>query len=336
MKQSGTPTPHEYASWLLAALAILFVLQFHLLPALLAGLLVYELVHAIYPLFARRLSTFRAKGMAVAIVVLIVVTLVSAAGFGIFSFLKHEGSLPTLLAKMAEILEDFRAHLPPWLASLLPSKAEGVSGSLGRWLREHASDLQRIGKETGHSLAQVLIGMVIGAMTSLSEVLVQETRGPLAQALIERLFRLGEAFRRVVFAQVRISAINTLFTAIYLVVALPLFSVSLPLTKTLIAVTFMAGLLPVLGNLISNTVIVIVSLAHSPYVAVSSLAFLIIIHKLEYFLNAHIVGGQINARACEILTAMLVMESAFGIAGLVAAPICYAWLKDELSQRGLI
>ncbi len=33
---------------------------------------------------------------------------------------------------------------------------------------------------------------------------------------------------------------------------------------------------------------------------------------------------------------MLAMEAAFGIPGLVAAPICYAWLKDELKQRGLI
>ena len=33
---------------------------------------------------------------------------------------------------------------------------------------------------------------------------------------------------------------------------------------------------------------------------------------------------------------MLVMEAAFGIAGLIAAPIYYAYLKDELSARGLI
>ena len=98
----------------------------------------------------------------------------------------------------------------------------------------------------------------------------------------------------------------------------------------------LAGLLPVVGNLISNSVIVIVSMAHSPQVAFSSLGFLVVIHKLEYFLNARIVGGQINARAWELLTAMLVMESAFGIAGLVAAPIAYAWLKDELGALGLI
>jgi predicted PurR-regulated permease PerM len=64
----------------------------------------------------------------------------------------------------------------------------------------------------------------------------------------------------------------------------------------MIVVTFIAGLLPVVGNLISNTVIFVVSLAHSPGCRISSLTFLIVIHKLEYFLNARIVGAQIRAR----------------------------------------
>jgi len=62
-------------------------------------------------------------------------------------------------------------------------------------------------------------------------------------------------------------------------------------------VTFVAGLLPVIGNLISNTVIVIVSLSHSANTAVASLAYLVAIHKLEYFLNARIIGSQIRSRA---------------------------------------
>ena len=33
---------------------------------------------------------------------------------------------------------------------------------------------------------------------------------------------------------------------------------------------------------------------------------------------------------------MLVMEAAFGIAGVIAAPIVYAYIKDELTERGLI
>ena len=112
--------------------------------------------------------------------------------------------------------------------------------------------------------------------------------------------------------------------------------VQLPFKKTIIAVTFIAGLLPVLGNLISNTVIVVVSLSHSFYIATVSLIFLIAVHKLEYFLNARIVGAEIKAAAWELLAAMLVMEAAFGLPGLIAAPIFYAYLKTELRSLGWI
>ena len=147
---------------------------------------------------------------------------------------------------------------------------------------------------------------------------------------------MGEAFRRVVFAQVRISALNTILTAAYLLVVLPIGGVHLPLAKTMVALTFLVGLLPVVGNLVSNTVIVILSLSVSLPVAVGSLVFLIVIHKLEYFLNAHIVGSRVHAHAWELLLAMLVMEAAFGIPGLVAAPIYYAYIKDELMSRKLV
>ena len=186
------------------------------------------------------------------------------------------------------------------------------------------------------ALVHILIGMVIGALVSLREAGTAESYRPLARALAERVARLGQAFRRMVFAQARIAALNTLFTGIYLALVLPLFGVDLPLIKTMIAITFVAGLLPVVGNLISNTVIVVVSLSHSLDAVAGSLAFLIAVHKFEYFLNARIVGAQIRASAWELLLAMLVMEAAFGIAGVVAAPIYYAYLKGELADRGLI
>ena len=120
-----------------------------------------------------------------------------------------------------------------------------------------------------------------------------------------------------------------MLTGVYLAILLPLFGVQLPLIKTLIAVTFIAGLLPVVGNLISNTVITVISLSHSFGVAMAALAFLVIVHKLEYFINARIVGTQINARAWEILLCMMVMERLLGLVGVVVAPVFYAWLKAE-------
>jgi predicted PurR-regulated permease PerM len=135
---------------------------------------------------------------------------------------------------------------------------------------------------------------------------------------------------------VKISALNTIFTGIFLVGLLPAFGVHLPLTKTLVAITFFVGLLPVIGNLISNTLIFIVGLSLSIYVAIAALVFLVVIHKVEYFLNARIVGTRIQARAWELLLAMLVLEVAFGMAGLIAAPVYYAYIKKELSEAGLI
>ena len=192
------------------------------------------------------------------------------------------------------------------------------------------------GKEAGRTLIHIVAGTIIGAMISMREANPNLRYRALAQSLVERTARLGEAFRRIVFAQVRIAALNALFTGIYLAVILPLAGVHLPFTKTLITITFIMGLLPVIGNLVSNTIIVMVSLQHSIYAALGSLGFLIIIHKLEYFLNAKIVASRIRARAWELLLAMLVMEAAFGLAGIIAAPIYYAYIKDELSSRGLV
>jgi predicted PurR-regulated permease PerM len=334
------PSTAEIASWILAAMALLLALHLRLLSALLGGLAVYELVH----LLGGRLHFLRGRrGMgkrwAVAIVAVLVVAALTLAIFGLLAFFRSPSapaSLPALLGQMADILETSKAHLPTWLAAEIPDNTEELKNQGVAWLRKHAGQFQTVGAQIGRSFLHALIGMVIGALVALQEVAEPGSHGPLAAALTERARRLGEAFRRIVFAQVRISALNTLLTSLYLTVLLPLLGVKLPLRKTLIVLTFLAGLLPVIGNLISNTVIVVVSLSYSLGAALGSLIFLIVIHKLEYFLNARIVGTQIKARAWELLLAMLLMESAFGMAGLIAAPIYYAYLKEELASRGLI
>jgi predicted PurR-regulated permease PerM len=331
------PDRAELASWLIAAVVLLATLRLHLLGALLAGLIVFELVHVLAPMMQRRLSDERAKLVAVWLLTALVVGLVTALILAAAAFLRSEaGSLPVLMKKMAEIVEGIRAGLPHAWVENLPGNPDQIRAAVAEWLRTHAGQLQTAGEKAGRAMAHVLIGLVVGALVALREARPMHAFRPLSRALAERAVRFGDAFRNVVFAQVRISALNTLFTALYLMVVLPLFGVHLPLAKTLIAVTFVAGLLPVVGNLISNTAIVVVSLSHSVGVAAASLAYLVIIHKLEYFLNARIVGTQIRAHAWELLIAMLVMEAAFGLTGLIAAPIYYAYLKSELAARGLV
>jgi predicted PurR-regulated permease PerM len=327
----------QHVSWLFAALALLLVLELRLLPALLAGLLVYELVHLTAPLLESRLSGLRAKQAAVIFLAAIVIgATVLATALTIGFFRGESGSIGALAQKMAEILENSRHSMPDWLIAALPDSVADIKAAVVQWLREHAAQLQKFGKEAGVAMAHVLIGLVIGAVLALREVGGARMTQPLAEALTERARRLAEAFRRIVFAQVRISAINTVLTALYLAVLLPLAGIHLPFTKTMIALTFVAGLLPVIGNLISNVVIVIVSLAHSPHVAAVSLGFLVVVHKFEYFLNARIVGARISAQSWELLLAMVVMEAAFGLPGVIAAPVYYAYLKQELIDAGLV
>lgn len=329
---------YELASYALMALALLFILHTGLLPALLAGLLVYELVHQLAPRLApRQLNTKWAKMLAVAVLSTIIVALLAFAVLGMIAFLRSgAGNVPLLLEKMAQIIEAYKDIAPSWLAAYLPNDAESLKNSAAGWLRTHAHDLQLFGKQAGRTFVYILLGMIIGSMVALRRVVSSEHIGPLAEALKARTRLLATAFRRVVFAQVRIAALNAFLTWLYLGLALPLLGIHLPFLKTLILVTFVCGLLPVIGNLISNTVIIIVSLNHSVSVAIASLSYLVVIHKLEYFLNAGIIGSRIRTKAWELLVAMLAMEVAFGIAGLIAAPIVYAYLKNELSSHGLI
>jgi predicted PurR-regulated permease PerM len=328
----------EIAAWISAGVVMLLVLKLHLLPALLAGLLVYELVHILArPLKIGKLRGRMARIVVVALLATIIMALLSLLIWGIVSFFHGESNnVPALLKTMAEIVEEYRESLPAWLKGYMPVDTEGLREAFVHWLQSHAREVQTVGREAGMIIVHVLIGMVLGALISLKEADAADEYKPFAGALAGRVSKFSQAFRAVVFAQVRISALNTLFAAIYLGILLPLFGVKLPLVKVLVATTFIAGLVPVVGNIISNTAIVIVSLSNSLAVAAASLVFLIVIHKLEYFLNARIIGTQIRAHAWELLIAMLLMEAAFGLAGVIAAPIYYAYIKDELTGRGLV
>jgi predicted PurR-regulated permease PerM len=339
MQKNSVPSANKYdiSAWILIGVAMVMVLQSHLLPALLAGLLVYELIHLLTPYIARRFPGQRPKLIAIALLTVIIVGLLSLAGAGLVAFFRSEsGSLTVLLAKMAQIIEDSRKVLPVWILERLPADAITFKEEATIWLRAHAGELQIVGKEAGRITAHVLIGMIVGGMVALRDATKDEHYKPFARAMAQRADMFGNAFKRIVFAQVRIAAINAFFTGVYLVVILPLLGVHLPLVKTMIAITFVVGLIPVAGNLISNTIIVIVSLSQSLAIAIASLAYLVVIHKLEYFLNARIVGGQIRANAWELLITMLLMEAVFGIAGIVAAPIYYAYIKSELRAYDLI
>jgi len=340
MDPTSTPVsrPVQAASIVLAGLALLLVILLRLLPALLAGLLVYELVQAIAPLLGRRVSNSRARVLVVAALGVVVVGALILLTLGAISLFRHEIGNPELLwqQQLMPLIEKARQQLPASLTGWLPDSVGELRLMARELTHKHAGSLQLAGKETARALAHIIIGLVLGAIVALSHTRPPHQAEPLAAALSLRCRRLAEAFHHVVFAQIKIALINAVLTAIFLLGVLPLFGIHVPLAKTLVVFTFVIGLLPVVGNLVSNAAVVVAALSVSLWVGVAALVFLVVIHKLEYFLNARIVGTQIRASAWELLIAMLAMEAAFGLPGLVIAPIYYAYLKSELEGAGLV
>ncbi len=326
----------EVCSYVVAFLGIWAVMHLKLLAALLAGMLVHQLVHMIAPVIERHMSSQLARLVAAAILATIVVGGLTSLALAMIEHFEHTvPNIQNLLGQVMQMIEQARLRTPDWISTMLPVDAEQMKAKAGMLIHSHMDQLQQGGKSLARAFGHVVIGMILGALIAITADRHAQ-RLPLGRALATRVARFSDAFRRIVFAQIKISAINAVFTALYLLVALPVFHQRLPLSKTLVLITFIVGLLPVIGNLISNTLIVAISLSVSLPTAVASLGFLIAIHKLEYFLNARIVGGQIEARAWELLLAMLIMEAAFGIPGVIAAPIFYAYIKRELIYLRLV
>jgi predicted PurR-regulated permease PerM len=132
------------------------------------------------------------------------------------------------------------------------------------------------------------------------------------------------SFATVMGAQITISAINTGLTAIFLV------AVGMPHAALLIGVTLLCGLVPIVGNLVSNTIIVFVALTVSLKLAIFALVFLVLIHKLEYFLNSKIIGDRIRNPVWLTLIALIIGERLMGIPGLILAPVVLNYLRVEM------
>ncbi|MCX5516442.1 hypothetical protein C3941_19125 [Kaistia algarum] len=335
----------DFIARIISAIALFLVIELHLLSVLLSGLLVHELIFLTIPVFGRiGIPSGIAKTVSVALITAAIAGLLLILAIWLISFTAAGGQpLQELLTKMAFALERLRFHLPELVADYLPADVDALKATAAGWLRSNSRQLAAFGQDAGRLAVHIVIGIVIGAMAAFAHGTAQEARRldqrvlpPFAEAILARCLNLALAFRQIVFSQVRISALNTLLTGLFLAVAMPAMGMELPLTKTLIVLTFVVGLLPVVGNLISNSAIVLVAVTVSPYAAIGALTFLVVVHKLEYFLNAGIIGSRIQARAWELLVAMIVMEAAFGVPGLIAAPIFYAFLKIELRGSGLI
>ena len=259
---------------------------------------------------------------------------VAAIGYGLFFFSrKAYQQLPKIaeetIPKIVDYAERKGIELPFYdYASLKTVAVHEV--------QVQVANVGRYARAAVFQVALLIIGLVVAvslfldrrwgadedphaARDSLYSTVVRE--------LVVRFETFYQSFARVIGAQIVISSINTALTAIFLLWN------HFHNATLLTGLTFLCGLLPIIGNIISNTLIVAVAFTISPSMALVALIFLIAIHKLEYFLNSKIIGDRIKNPMWLTLVGIVLGEKLMGIPGMILAPVVLYYIKVE-SSRG--
>jgi predicted PurR-regulated permease PerM len=326
--------------------SIFFIIfmQIHLMSGVISGLLTYTLTQKLEDFLARKMHRWGNKAKLFSVLLLslfIMALLIGGFGYLISWFISVAKDPQQTLTHIQNLFNSIANSLPKELSNYLPDNLIELRANALNFIKEHVFYLQSVIKQLFHSLLIIILGMIIGLIAGYQQnkrniTETTSTSTIYMQALKDGLNRLILVFQYVAFSQVVIALFNTIMTAIFLLIVLPLFGIHMPFSKSLILATFILGLIPIIGNLIVNTIMFLVAFTISFWIAVIVLGYLIFIHKIEYILNAKIVGTKIHAGICELLIAMVFSETLFGVIGLVFAPIFYAFLKLSLKQLKII
>ncbi|MGD8202564.1 AI-2E family transporter [Pantoea sp. FN0305] len=325
------------ASFAMSAATLMFIMHFHLLAGVFFSFFIYSLLSY----SSKKLKKFLPESLAKLLAVLIVLCLLGIGFFylltkGVNFFSSGFPSSSELINSFSEILKSAGSTFHLFSDMDIPESFDEFKYAAIKLIKYHISTFALVGKNALHLAATVVIGLIIALMIFLQHDSPPYFQAPLTQQLSNRVSNFYLAFKDFFHAQIKISLLNTFFTTIFLFLVLPVVDIALPYKKTIILATFFLGLLPVVGNLISNTIITFIALSISLKAALLSILFLIIIHKLEYLFNANFLGKSSKVNVWEIILAMVVLETVWGIAGVVAAPVFYSYIKTELAQLKLV
>lgn len=317
-------------------IGFLFIMSVGLFPALISGFITYLMMLYSEEFMANflRLGKY-SRLLATLTLSVFIITLLTLSSIYFFNWIAKTLSNPdALINETSLILDKTLTELSPEIASMLPKNIDNMKTEGLNFIQSNLISIRNFSKGATHTLITMILGMIIGIMIAAGDY--STTNKILINSFRNKMINMIESFKHVIIAQAGIALFNMIMTAIFLLIVMPLFNINFPFSKTIIFLTFFIGLIPIIGNIVVNVIVLIIGLSVSVGVGMSAFIYLIAIHKFEYFLNAKIIGGRIEAKAFELLIAMLLFQSVFGIIGLIAAPILYAYIKKELIKFDLI
>lgn len=333
-------SPYEIISYVFMGCFILLGFLLHLMPMLIAGFVIFFMTTWVYSKVKPIVRGGLANTVTILLITFISVIVICAIVLGLYHAIHSKSiQLDDFEQNMYQLFQQFKTQIPPALGKYIPDDMLEFKDSMIALMKSSSANIVQVTSNSAKLFAHIVIGLILGALVAFSLLSSKEeepSKKPLIIALKARLSSFAKIFSLVIFAQFKIALVNTILTAIYFFALLPLFGIHIPYAKTMVLLTFLLGLIPIIGNLVVNIIVVAISLTISIKVAVASLIFLILVHKLEYYINAKVVGGNLRISIWELLIAMIILESLFGIMGVVLGPVVYGYIKEELKHKQLV
>lgn len=265
--------------------------------------------------------------------VLLFLVLVAMVFCGFVLFLKNAiTELPEIVSnsihRIVEYAQKHEIELP------FADNADNLKDLAVDTVKSNLGYLQNFAKIATKEFLFQVVAVVVSIGVFLNPKLEDDSGGIAATTIYALLYKeiadrfhsFYGNFERVIGAQLLISLINTVLTSIFITFC------SLPYPGLVIILTFLCGMLPIIGNIISNAIIVGLAFMISPKLAFWAMAFLVSIHKMEYFLNSKIIGSRIRHPMWLMLLALIAGERLMGIPGIILAPVILSFIKIELTR----
>ncbi len=310
-------------SYALVIVGLFVIVRCNLGAALVAGLFSYMLVDqaekglrqaGVKPIVAR----WSAIGIFVVVAALLIFIFISFIQIGL-------SRLPVLLDRLLPRIDAISSRLG---LDLPIENVQELRALLMENVKENARSLTTTSRLLTRGFFQVIVAIGAALLAFQWDPAPPSLRETPDETFLrectDRFKLVAASFERVMGAQVLIAAINTAITAVFL------FGAHLPFRTMLTLATFICGMIPIAGNIISNSLIVAAALTVSEQMAVTALIFLVIIHKAEYFLNSRIVGSAISTPMWITLIGLIVGEALMGVTGVILAPALVYYFREEL------
>lgn len=322
-------------SYLIVFTLFFLAIEFHFISLFFVFTLTFTLINKLNSLLIEKIKYHQIFTKTISVLIIAIIMLLLIGGIH-FCFVSIKNNYLTIIDNITFLLSDLSSYLPKEISNLI--SIESFKENAVSLVSDKKGQIISMTILSFHFLSHCIIGIILGVIFSFNRInaCTIEKSSLLVKELNLRFNNYLDIFEKIFLSQGKISLINTFFTGIYLLGVLPILGYKIPYSGYLLFATFIFGLLPVIGNLISNTLILIFSITVGIKVVIGSLIFLVLIHKFEYYINSLILGKKINLNLFEIIIAMVMFEGLLGIKGLFLATLLYSYIKSELKIQKLI